>query len=143
MKVRKVETDQERAQAFGIREVVFVQEQQVTPEEEYDEYDYTATHFIAYDANSQACGTARWRRTDQGIKLERFAVLDSHRGEGAGSALLKAALNDIDSSIEQESSLVYLHAQTSAVPFYEKHGFKKVGQEFEECNIKHFKMIRE
>lgn len=143
MKVCKVTTDQERSQAYGIRELVFVQEQQVDPEEEYDKYDLTANHFIAYDANSQACGTARWRKTDWGIKLERFAVLNSHRSQGVGSILLRAALKDIDEYLKQESSLVYLHAQTSAVPFYEKHGFKKVGQEFEECNIKHFKMIRE
>jgi predicted GNAT family N-acyltransferase len=140
MNVRKVSTEAERQQAFRIREEVFVKEQQVAPEEEYDEFDETATHFIAYDAQQQAIGTARWRVIDRGIKLERFAVLDSHRCQGVGAALLQAILKDIGHSAPGSGS-IYLHAQTTAVPFYEKYGFRKVGDEFEECQIKHFKMI--
>jgi len=141
MNIRKVNTEAERQQAFVIREKVFVKEQQVAPEEEYDEYDETATHFVAYDEREQACGTARWRVTDKGIKLERFAVLDSHRNQGAGNALLLAILDDINQSAKNSSDSIYLHAQTTALPFYEKYGFRKVGDEFEECHIRHFKMI--
>ncbi|MGD1894595.1 MAG: GNAT family N-acetyltransferase, partial [Cyclobacteriaceae bacterium] len=99
------------------------------------------THFVAYDEQKEACGTARWRVTDKGIKLERFAVLDSHRGQGVGAALLLAILEDVDSSAKVSSGPIYLHAQTTALPFYEKYGFSKVGYEFEECQIKHFMMI--
>lgn len=141
MTVHKVSTKVERQQAFHIREQVFVKEQQVAPEEEYDEYDEIATHFVAYDEQQKACGTARWRVTDHGIKLERFAVLDSYRKKGVGAALLKAILDDIDHSERTNAGPIYLHAQTTAVPFYQKYGFQKVGDEFEECQIMHFKMI--
>ncbi|WKN44023.1 GNAT family N-acetyltransferase [Tunicatimonas pelagia] len=141
MMVRKVSTDEELQQAFQIRNEVFVQEQQVAPEEEYDEYDATAAHYLAYDKAKVPCGTARWRKTEQGIKLERFAVLASHRGKGVGAVILRQALIDIDESAWSDQS-VYLHAQITAISFYERFGFEKVGDEFEECNIKHFKMIR-
>lgn len=141
MEVRKVTTDNELQQAFQIREKVFVQEQQVAPEEEYDEYEASATHYLAYSKDNTACGTARWRETRNGIKLERFAVLAPYRGQGAGATILHQMLVDIDKS-EQANQLIYLHAQITAIPFYERFGFKKIGDEFEECNIKHFQMIR-
>ena len=140
MKVRKVSTDEELQQAFQIRDEVFVKEQQVAPEEEYDEYDARATHYLAYDEDEVACGTARWRKTEKGIKLERFAVLASHRGKGAGAVILQQMLVDIGKS-KWADQIIYLHAQITAISFYERFGFKKVGDEFEECNIKHFKMI--
>lgn len=141
MKVRKISTDEELQQAFQIRNEVFVQEQQVAPEEEYDKYDSTAAHYLAYDDKNTACGTARWRKTGSGIKLERFAVLAPYRGLGAGAAILRQMLIDIDKS-EGIDQIVYLHAQITAIPFYERFEFEKVGDEFEECTIKHYKMIR-
>nr|WKN36021.1 GNAT family N-acetyltransferase [Tunicatimonas sp. TK19036] len=142
MKVRKAISDDERRQAFAVREIVFVQEQNVPTEEEYDEYDNTAIHFVAYDKHGKACGTARWRYTNRGIKLERFAVLKPFRGKGAGAALLLAILEDISREFDAAKKEVYLHAQTTAVPFYEKFGFSTEGEEFEECNIKHYLMKR-
>lgn len=141
MKVRKISTDEELKQAFQIRNEVFVQEQQVAPEEEYDKYDSTAAHYLAYDDKNTACGTARWRKTGSGIKLERFAVLKSYRGQGVGASILQQMLVDIDQS-EWTNQAIYLHAQITAIPFYERFGFEKVGDEFEECTIKHYKMIR-
>lgn len=141
MQVHRVRTNEELQQAFRIRNEVFVQEQQVASEEEYDEYDASAAHYLAYGKDKVACGTARWRETQHGIKLERFAVLAPYRGQGAGAAILQRILVDINES-EQADQLTYLHAQITALPFYERYGFKKIGDEFEECNIKHFKMIR-
>ncbi len=134
-------TDRELQQAFLIRDEVFVQEQQVAAEEEYDKYDATANHYLAYGKDKVACGTARWRETEKGVKLERFAVLAPHRGQGAGAAILQRMLIDIDES-EEANQLVYLHAQITAIPFYERFGFNKEGNEFDECNIKHYKMVR-
>lgn len=139
--IRKATNPDELQHAFQIREVVFVQEQRVAREEEYDEYDETATHLIVYDADNIPCGTARWRQTNKGIKLERFAVLRSHRGQGVGRLLLKTILWDIEEDPNVSQQLVYLHAQTPAVDFYKKFGFDQVGEEFEECDIKHYEMI--
>ena len=80
---------------------------------------------------------ARYRRTKEGIKLERFAVIKSKRGKGYGLLILKAILEDLQENME----LKYLHAQVQVVPFYEKVGFKKRGELFEEAGIMHYKMI--
>ena len=139
--VRKATNPEELSHAFQIREAVFVNEQQVSAEEEYDRHDTSATHLIVYDPEGVPCGTARWRATQRGIKLERFAVLRSHRGLGVGRLLLETILWDIDEDPNVSQQSVYLHAQTAAVGFYEKFGFDRVGDEFEECNIKHYKMM--
>ncbi len=139
--IRKATNPSELRHAFQIRETVFVKEQGVSPEEEYDEHDQSATHLIVYDTEEVPCGTARWRQTDRGIKLERFAVLRSHRGLGVGRLLLDTILWDIEEDPNVTQQLVYLHAQTPAVDFYKKFGFDQVGDEFEECAIKHYEMV--
>jgi len=125
--------------ALNIRHTVFVIEQGVNPEDEYDQFEDEATHFLA-SLNGKAVGTARYRFTPYGIKLERFAVLQDARGKGVGQALVSAVLRDLMVNEEAKGKIRYLHAQLSAVPLYSKFGFKKVGDMFEECNIQHFKM---
>lgn len=139
IQVEKVLTEDQLNTIFKIREDVFVIEQEVDPSEEYDEFESTSTHFLA-KVNDQPAGTARWRFTDKGIKLERFAVLKSMRGKGVGQKLVKAALDDIASHPESKGKKLYMHAQLDAMPLYAKFGFQKVGDMFEECNIQHFKM---
>ena len=141
MQAHKITGEEELQQAFKIREVVFVQEQQVAPEEEYDEYDQTAHHYLALDDEQFPCGTARWRNTDHGIKLERFAVLEAYRGKGAGACILQQILTDIAEDYPSSRQTIYLHAQVAAIPFYERFGFEKIGDRFEECDIQHYKMI--
>lgn len=142
IKVKKITDQGELQQAFKIREEVFVREQEVAPEDEYDEFEDSSVHFIAYDADEQPCGTARWRKTNKGIKLERFAVLKPRRGTGIGRLLVQAVLDDIDSTPGSESQKVYMHAQTHAVPFYSRFGFESRGDEFDECGIMHYEMVR-
>ncbi|WP_209331555.1 GNAT family N-acetyltransferase [Lunatimonas salinarum] len=139
IEVNKVNNPDELEVLFRIREEVFVIEQHVAPEEEYDEYEERSTHFLAkYDDVPVA--TARWRFTDKGVKLERFAVLKLYRSRGVGQALLKAVLGDIDQNPAAEGRIRYLHAQITAMGLYEKFGFEKVGDKFEECSILHYKM---
>lgn len=126
-------------QIFAIREEVFVIEQEVDPSEEYDEFEESSRQFLA-KVNGQNAGTARWRFTDKGIKLERFAVLKAQRNKGVGQTLVRAVIDDIASHSESTNKKLYLHAQLDAVPLYAKFGFQKVGDIFEECNIKHYKM---
>lgn len=137
--VKKIAQQQDLEKAFQIREEVFVIEQEVAPEEEYDAYEDTSTHFLALDADNNPCGTARWRKTDHGIKLERFAVLKKLRGTGVGRLLVSSVLEDIEKN-EGKESIVYMHAQSHAISFYKKFGFVKEGEEFDECGIMHFKM---
>ncbi len=116
-------------------------EQEVTPEEEYDDFEQESTHFLAL-ADGVPAGTARWRFTPKGIKLERFAVLKSMRGKGVGQALVQAVLADIEIEDESKGKRLYMHAQLPAVALYEKFGFQRVGDIFKECDIEHYKMER-
>ena len=121
-----------------IRTKVFVEEQHVDPELEYDGKDQYARHYLVlYD--KKAIGTARWRITGKGVKLERFAILPSFRNKGIGSELLGVIMKDVISLDKP----VYLHSQLRAVPYYERYGFKKKGKKFTEAGIQHFLMIFE
>lgn len=131
-----------RKKAFQIREEVFVVEQEVTAEEEFDEFEDESHHFVALDENNQPVGSARWRHTDKGIKLERFTAKKTMRGKGLGSAIVKAVLDDIATHAEPGTYL-YMHAQLPAVPLYLKFGFQTKGDQFDECGIMHYLMWRE
>jgi len=120
--------------AHNIRYDVFVIGQNC-PEEIEWEFEEESTHFLVFD-NKEAVATARHRKTNNGYKLERFAVLDSKRGNGYGHIVLKAILEDLSNFNEN----IYMHAQEDVIPFYEKMGFVKEGNLFIEANIKHYKM---
>ena len=137
--VEKITTKEQLDAAFHIREQVFVVEQEVAAEEEYDEFEDSSLHFLA-SLGGQPVGTARWRFTANGVKMERFAVLEEARGKGVGQALVAAVLADIDALPEATGKMKYLHAQLHAMPLYAKFGFQQVGEQFEECAILHYKM---
>ena len=132
--VRIAESKEELEHIFNIRRVVFVEEQKVDEREEYDEFEETSTHLIAYH-HSTPVGTCRFRNTNNGIKLERFAVLSVARGNQVGKKLVEKCLEKVDLS-----QYVYLHAQIQVVDFYAKFGFVAEGPQFEEAGIQHFKM---
>src|ERR1700743_1106902 len=122
---------------FAIRREVFVGEQNCPPELEW-EHGEESNHFLA-TVDGVPAGASRWRKTDKGYKLERFAVLKKFRGKGVGQALVQAVLSDLPS----EAEYIYLHAQVDAVTLYERFGFEKTGPQFEEAGIQHFKMTKE
>ena len=136
IKVEKVTDPNVLEQVFAIRKDVFVGEQNCPPELEW-EFEEESNHFLA-TVDGVPAGASRWRKTDKGYKLERFAVLKQFRGLGVGQALVKAVLADLP----KDNSLVYLHAQIQAVSLYEKFNFEKTGPEFEEAGIRHYKMTR-
>lgn len=140
--VIKIRETSDLEAAFDIRRKVFVEEQAVPLEEEIDVYEAASQHYLAF-YDDFPCGTARRRFTEKGIKLERFAVLVEFRKHGIGSALVDFVLRDLrsDDFYNRDSPVVYLHAQLAAIPLYEKFGFKKQGKEFEECGIRHYKMV--
>ena len=125
-------------QALNIRVKVFVEEQNVPLEMENDEFDEIATHYLV-TKGGEPIAAARWVSTDEGIKLERFAVLKEHRRKGLGYIILQQLLNDVV-PINKD---IYLHAQVGVESFYEKYGFIVVGERFEEAGIEHCKMMYE
>jgi len=134
IKVNKVTAPADLEKVFAIRREVFVREQNCPPELEWEHED-ESTHFLA-TVDGVPAGASRWRKTDKGYKLERFAVLKPYRGNGVGQALVQTVLNDLPA----DAAYVYLHAQIDAVTLYLRFGFKKVGEQFEEAGIQHFKM---
>jgi len=121
-------------EAHRIRYEVFVIGQNC-PEELEWEFEEESTHFLLIE-NNIPLATARHRKTVNGFKLERFAVLSKARGKGFGMLILKATLQDIKYS----NALKYMHAQKQVTTFYEKVGFEKSGEIFEEAGIMHYKM---
>ncbi len=122
------------AQASDIRRKVFVEEQGVDATLEYD-HEEEAHHYLLF-LGEKPVATARWRETEKGIKLERFAVLSSFRNRGIGEIILREVLKDVTAT----GKLIYLHSQIRAVPFYERNGFIKEGPIFTEAGIDHFLM---
>ncbi|PSR52213.1 GNAT family N-acetyltransferase [Adhaeribacter arboris] len=136
--VKRVSDIRDLDAAFTIREKVFVKEQKVPKDDEYDEHDKTANHYLA-TYNGVPVGAARWRQTTNGVKLERFAVLADYRNKQVGSALLQAVLKDVVAIYP--NAKIYLHAQIPAIPFYARHDFTQVGELFSECDIDHYQMV--
>ena len=141
IRVITANTEELKEKAFTIRREVFVVEQKVSTRDEFDEFEATSTHFVALDENEQPVGAARWRRTEKGIKLERFAVKANQRGKQIGSKLVEAVIADVRSK-EGSGQYLYLHAQLTAVALYEKFGFEKKGDQFSECDILHYLMFK-
>ncbi len=133
--VTKIQSDEDLQKAFAIREEVFMKEQQVSREDEYDGFDAESHHYLG-SVNGEPAGTARWRRTGEGIKLERFCVLPGFRRRGLANELVRVVMKDI-LALMAPNEKVYLHAQVDVIALYESAGFKKVGNEFLECNIRH------
>lgn len=128
-----------RAEAFTIRQKVFVEEQQVPEELEIDAYEQEATHFLAY-VNGVPAGTARMRwEDDQTAKAERVAVLAHFRGTGVGRALMHAIEREAK---HHKAVAVKLNAQITAQPFYERLGYEAYGAPFFDAGIEHIAMTK-
>ena len=119
----------------AVREQVFLVEQNIPPEDEWDDLDAKSRHVIARDRDGRPIGTGRLT-PNHGIG--RMAVLAEWRGRGVGAAIMRVLL-------EQARALRYpaieLHAQCHAIPFYATFGFAAYGEEFVECEIAH-RMMR-
>ncbi len=136
IRVNKVNNPETLQTVFAIRKEVFVVEQNCPPELEW-EHEEDSHHFLA-TVDGQPAGACRWRKTEHGYKLERFAVLKQFRGMGVAHTMVTTALNDLP----EDAAYVYLNAQIDAMPLYAKSGFEKVGEQFEEAGIQHFKMVK-
>lgn len=121
-----------------IREEVFVREQEYPIELEFDEADENCWHLVLTD-NEKAIATARLLKLSEGVfKPGRIAVLKEYRGKNIGAELLTLI---IEKSKEMGAKELHIGAQTYAVGFYEKFGFKTTGEEYMDEHIPHIDMI--
>lgn len=136
--------------ALPVRLAVFVQEQAVPLEMEVDEWDPVARHVVLFDAAGDARATGRlyratlaskpvWAHSESIGHIGRVAVLAAYRGQGHGALVMHAL---IEAANEQGLACLTLHAQCVATGFYEKFGFRGVGEAFEEAGIPHIEMSR-
>lgn len=139
MLVHKINNEQQLNDAFDIRKKVFVEEQQVPPEEEIDDLESDATHFVLY-INEEPAGAGRFRKVDGYGKVERICVLKDFRSTGAG----KAIMEKIESFAKEEGfNRLKLNAQTHAIPFYSRLGYEVISEEFLDAGIPHKTMVKE
>lgn len=134
--VRPADWHCERSSIRTIREKVFVQEQKVPTELEWDDQEESAQHFLVF-LDEKVVGTGRL--TKEG-KVGRMAISKTVRGQGLGAQLLRAIC---DYAQQSGYHRIYLHAQQHAEGFYTKAGFCKEGSVFYEAGIPHIKMARE
>ncbi len=133
--IRQARWPEERELLRQVREPVFVEEQGVPLEMEWDDDDLMAYHLIALDSRRQPIATARLLGSGQ---IGRMAVLPDWRGRGVGAALLARLLQQAEAKGQTK---LFLHAQTEAEGFYAKAGFTPVGKVFHEADIPHRKMV--
>ncbi|MEB3795594.1 MULTISPECIES: GNAT family N-acetyltransferase [Acinetobacter] len=117
-----------------IREQVFIQEQGIASEDEWDDFDATAVHFMVYD-KEQPIATARFLPQHS---VGRVAVLMPYRKQGIGKILMQ---HIIDYARNQKLPYLKLSAQTYVTAFYEALGFNVQGEVYQDCGIPHINMI--
>jgi predicted GNAT family N-acyltransferase len=116
-----------------IREKVFIEEQKVMPQLEWDGMDEEAIHFLVYK-DEKAIGCARALVIENHMQLGRMAILKEYRGEGIGSNLIKKA---ITTAKLNQLSLIDISAQCHAIDFYKKFGFKVISDIYLDAEIPH------
>lgn len=139
-----VQSEAELAQALAIREIVFIEEQQVPEIVERDAEDARAYHLLAMQGG-HAIGTGRLvmlaeppeGETGRWARVGRMAVLQASRKTGVGSLLL-AALEE--EARRRAAQGLMLHAQLTSMDFYKRHGYVPFGAVFEEAGMPHLEM---
>ena len=127
-------------EAGAIRQEVFVQEQHIPADMEWDAADAECLHAVAFNRLGMPLATGRLLEHVPGVaKIGRMAVRRSMRGSQVGRAVLDALMAAARSRGDRE---VVLHAQRSAAGFYERAGFHQRGPRFEEAGIEHIEMVR-
>ncbi|KDN86325.1 GNAT family N-acetyltransferase [Kitasatospora cheerisanensis] len=147
--IRVAATEDELAQVWAVRRTVFVEEQQIPAELEYDEYDATSAHLLAVGEDGTPLGTARLISGAEALTitggvadrvlLGRLAVVAAARGTGLGARLVRAVE---ELGRERGAKELELHAQVQALGFYERLGYAAEGPEYDDAGIPHRTMTR-
>jgi YbgC/YbaW family acyl-CoA thioester hydrolase len=128
------------AEAREIRTEVFIDEQKIPKDMEWDDADVDAVHAVAFNRLGRALATGRLLRHAPGVaRIGRMATSQTVRGSGVGRAVLEALMR---AARERGDTTVMLHAQTSASSFYVRAGFVPSGPMFDEAGIAHVEMSR-
>ena len=139
MRITIARTDKEKKDAFSVRKAVFVEEQQISPEIERDEFEDEATHFVVYD-NAIPIAAGRLRFFPSYGKVERVCVLPAYRQKGIG----KKIMHDIEQfALSQGWQEIRLNAQASVEVFYQKLGYITVRGPMMIAGIPHVEMKKE
>lgn len=133
VEIRAADWSRDEAALAWVRRRVFIDEQQVPEELEWDGDDFDAQHWLALIDDSPI-GTVRLRA---GGHIGRMAVLKEYRQWGIGTQLLSAA---VTAARAQGLHEVHLHAQLHAIDFYARHGFVAEGEQFMDAGIPHREM---
>ncbi len=133
----RIATKDDLEKVFALRTEVFVGEQHVPPDIEFDNKDGKAIHFIAL-LEGVAVGCARILTEDGSAHIGRLAVKKSYRNKGVGSSICKFVINYCRLNGYDK---IWLNSQLHAVKFYERLGFETHGEPFFEAWIEHIKMI--
>ncbi|MFZ2102621.1 MAG: GNAT family N-acetyltransferase [Oricola sp.] len=139
---RRVAARDDLAACFAIRQVVFVEEQQVAPEIDRDGLDDACIHYMAEIAGKPVA-TARVQMQPGRIKIQRVAVLREARGKRVGEALMRFLMDDLAASDEATGREFFLSSQAQAIPFYERLGFTVCSDEYPDAGIPHRDMRAE
>lgn len=132
--VRIATWENDKEKLSEVRRIVFIDEQKVPKQMEWDGEDESSIHYLA-EIDDNTVAVARLKPDGQ---LGRMAVLKEYRNQGIGHKLLQFIINGLNSRKD-----IYLHAQVSAIPFYKKNGFIECEDIFYEADIPHKKMLLE
>lgn len=139
MSIEKVETEKKLEEVHLIREIVFIREQKVPRNREYDEFEEGSLHFLArIDGKPVGCG--RIRSYGKSVKIERLAVLKDHRGKGVGTSIMKRMEEE---ALKRDPEELILHSQVIAMDFYRSCGYRERGKVFLDAGIDHMEMFKE
>ena len=136
--IKEAISETEREMALGVRLKVFIEEQGINPEREVDQFEKSSHYFLAL-LNDIPVGAGRMRLKDSYCKFERIATLKECRGKGVGKKMMEFMHSYAHNHYPQ--FLPFMHAQKSALSFYEKIGWEAVGDEFWEEEISHKVLI--
>ena len=137
LSLKLVASNDELQDALEVRRQVFVEEQGIPENLEYDGSDHEAMHMVAKDGE-RVIGTARVQLlTTSQAKIERMAILGPYRHKGIGTKIVSFLNEELTN---RQVKQVVLHAQYTVVTFYESCGFEELGSPFMEAGIKHIKM---
>lgn len=137
--IRSGHWDELQFDAKLIRETVFIQEQNIPENEEWDEQDAISLHFVIYDISAESRISIATARLLQNNSIGRVAVLKAYRGLGIGRLLMQ---NIIDHAKTEQREFLKLSSQVHAISFYESLGFHIEGTEYLDCGIPHIDMLK-
>lgn len=136
IQIEIAQTEKVYNDALNIRKKVFVEEQNISMQEEIDRFENEATHFVGY-LHKKPVAASRLRYVDNYGKLERLCVLKKYRNRSFGKKMIQTMEREV---YRQGFSKTILHAQLQTVSLYESLGYQIVSKPFLEAGIPHVKM---